>query len=90
MITKKEMLEELNKMCAGEEMRIGCFEGEGGYTITKGDMHLDRTPGYNHNNGLEGQFFIEGVGCSVSTEDWLESAEEAVSWLGDTLQDCSW
>ncbi len=85
MITKKEMLEELKKMCAGETIKIGCYEGEGGYTILKGDLHSKKT-----NSGFAGEFFIEGEGCCVSTEDWLESAEEAVSWLGDTLQDCSW
>ncbi len=85
MITKKEMLEELKKMCAGEEMKMNYNNGEGGYNIIKGDLHSKKT-----NNGFEGQFFITGEGCSVSTEDWLEDAEAAVSWLEDILQDCSW
>ncbi len=84
-MNKKEMLEELKKMCAGEEIKIGCYEGEGGYVITKGDFHSKK-----NNNGFEGQFFITGEGCCVSTEEWLESAEEAADWLEDTLKDCNW
>ncbi len=85
MIDNLELLNELEKMVAGEEMKMNYNNGEGGYNIIKGDFHSKKT-----NNGFQGEFFIEGDGCCVSTEDWLESAEEAADWLEDTLKDCNW